>query len=337
MKITKGQDCVEVQIDYNPYYIEQLKILGGRWSKKNRIWCVPLHNYENVVKLFDGPSDLSVKLDDQGKIASIREDMVRQGYSPKTIKAYTSIIGLFLKHTNSSCTRQDINGYLLYLLEEKNSSHSYCNQAVNAIKIYARKFGDVSEDDIIRLQRPKKEKKLPKVMSKEEVKAIFDVVDNIKHKTELMMAYSCGLRVSEVARLKVADIDSKRMVVIVHQGKGRKDRQTMLSENMLDQLRAYYKEYKPREWMFENPNKDGPISIKTLQRVFNNSVKKAGLNKYVTFHSLRHSFATHLLESGVDIRYIQELLGHSSSKTTEIYTHVSLKSIRKIMNPLDTL
>lgn len=208
---------------------------------------------------------------------------------------------------------------------------------MNAIKIYARKYSNIEETEIMKLPRPKKEKKLPKVMSQSEVKAMLDVTENIKHKTELMMAYSCGLRVSEVAALKVLDIDSERMVVIIHQAKGRKDRQTILSKKMLDQLRDYYKEYHPKLWLFENPKRDGPISIRTLQAVFNNAVTKANIKKHVTFHSLRHSFATHLLESGVDLRFIQELLGHSSSKTTEIYTHVSLRSIQNITNPLDTL
>lgn len=153
----------------------------------------------------------------------------------------------------------------------------------------------------------------------------------------LMLAYSCGLRVSEVAEIEVNDIDSSRMLIIIKQGKGRKDRIVSLSSKMLEQLRTYYKLHKPEEWLFEGADKRKHIHIRSLQRVFNNAVKNLNINKEISFHSLRHSYATHLLEAGVDIRYIQELLGHKSCKTTEVYTHVSTKSLRKIPNPLDSL
>ncbi len=336
MNITKGSDCVKVQIDYNPYYVKELKKYGGRWSPVEKIWKVPLGNYDAVVALFQHEFNQRPTSVD-ASIQLVVEDLIRLGYSRKTIKTYSNHLKHFLAFSKGECGVQDINGYMLHLLEEKKSSHSYCNQAINAVKIYARKYSNISEGEIIHLQRPKKEKKLPKVLSQGQIKNIFDQTINVKHKTELMMAYSCGLRVSEVAMLKVTDIDSERMVVIIRQGKGRKDRQTILSEKMLVQLRDYYKGYKPKAWLFENPGKDGPISSRTLQQVFNTAVKKAHITKKVSFHSLRHSFATHLLESGVDLRFIQELLGHSSSKTTEIYTHVSLQSIQKITNPLDTL
>lgn len=336
MNINKCVDCVKVQIEYNPYYVEALKGYGGRWSPDEKLWHVPLGNYESIVALFQHEYN-QPPTSTSDAIKLVVEDLIRLGYSRKTIKNYSNHLKHFLAFSHGECGVNDVNAYMLYLLDEKKSSHTYCNQAINAIKIYARKHSNITESDIIHLKRPKKEKKLPKVMSQSEVKEIFDYTDNIKHKTELMMAYSCGLRVSEVAMLKVNDIDSERMVVIVHQGKGRKDRQTILSDKMLVQLRVYYKIYKPKLWLFENPEKNGPISSRTLQKVFNNAVKKADIKKNVSFQSLRHSFATHLLESGVDLRYIQELLGHSSSKTTEIYTHVSLQSIQKIKNPLDTL
>lgn len=152
-----------------------------------------------------------------------------------------------------------------------------------------------------------------------------------------MIGYSCGLRVSEVCQIKVWDIDVNRMVVRIVQEKGRKDRLTPLSHKMLDQLKVYNEHYHPKEWLFYNPNTFKAMSSRTLQRVFNNSLSKAGIKKPLSFHSLRHSFATHLLELEVDIRYIQEMLGHASSKTTEIYTHVSVQSIQRIKNPLDEL
>lgn len=337
MRVSKESDCVKVEIDFNPYYIEKLKALGGRWIKKEKYWQLPLARYKDVDELFNGikhyefPEEITARMD------SVEGDLIRLGYSQRTIKSYKSHLRLFLSFSNGDCDTGIINRYLRYLLEDRQLSHSHCNQAVNAIKIYARKFTNIAETDIMRLQRPKKEKKLPKVLGSNEVVRILNATNNVKHKTELMLAYSCGLRVSEVANMCIKDIDSDRMVVNNKQSKGRKDRQSILSEKMLDQLREYYKEYRPEYWLFENVNKDGPISMRTLQHVFNDAVKKAGLKKDVTFHSLRHSFATHLLESGVDLRFIQELLGHGSSKTTEIYTHVSIGSIQKIKNPLDQL
>lgn len=339
MKISKEWGFVSVQIDYNPYYVEQLKLLGGKWQAKEKIWHLPPSRYEEVVELFQRNDNRGMvhSRDNNENIHSVMDDLKRLGYSPKTIKSYTNHLKAFLAYSDGVCDLTSINSYLLYLLEVKKTSHSYCNQAVNAIKIYARKFSNIEETEVIKLQRPKKEKKLPKVMSQSEVKRLLEVTINEKHKTALMLAYSCGLRVSEVATMPIKNIDSERMVVIVHQGKGRKDRITLLSEKMLEQLRTYYKEYRPKEWLFENPAKDGPISIRTMQQVFRNSAAKADVRKEATFHSLRHSFATHLLENGTDLRFIQELLGHSSSRTTEIYTHVSRASLNRITNPLDQL
>ena len=337
MEARKSKDCVNVLVPFNTTDKTEMCQIGAKESDEEKILYIPVRQFACVNEL---PGKYYLQSQNSPKIESIRiirDDLTRRGYSPKTIKSYTNCIQRFLFYTHGKCNAALINGYLLYLLEEKSASHSYCNQVVNAVKIYARKFDYITEKDIIQLQRPKKETKLPKVLSKEEIKKILEVTKNIKHKTELMMAYSCGLRVSEVAEMKIQDIDSKRMVVIVRQGKGRKDRQSILSEIMLEQLRDYYKAYRPKEWLFENPERNGPIATRTLQRVFNQSVELAKIRKPVTFHSMRHSFATHLLESGVDLRFIQELLGHSSSKTTEIYTHVSLQSIQKIRNPLDTL
>ena len=174
-------------------------------------------------------------------------------------------------------------------------------------------------------------------MSKQEVKLLFDITKNLKHKTELMVGYSCGMRVGEVAHLKVSDIDFSRQMVHIRQGKGRKDRMVPLSQRLASQLGLYMDMYHPYDYLFENQEGTGPISERTLQTIFNTNYKAAGINKKLSFHSLRHSYATHLLESGVDIRYIQELLGHAHSKTTEIYTHVSTKSLKGIPNPLDQM
>jgi len=271
------------------------------------------------------------------RVKCLKDYLIRKGYSSQTIKNYDNHLVRFLNYSNGYDDYNSVNSYLLYLLNEKKSSHSYVNQAINAIKIDLKLQGKVDDDSIISIVRPKKEKKLPKVLSQEEVKLILDSVKNSKHKTMLMLAYSCGLRVSEVAQMKITDIDSSRMIVLIKQGKGRKDRISILSEKMLIQLREYYKEYKPKMWLFESCDCNSHINPRSIQNVFNAAIKRTGITKTVTFHSLRHSFATHLLESGVDLRYIQELLGHSSSKTTEIYTHVSTKSLHGIINPLDRL
>lgn len=178
---------------------------------------------------------------------------------------------------------------------------------------------------------------MPEILSKGEVKRILAAVDNMKHKAILMLIYSAGLRVSEVVKLKHENIESDRKLIFIKGAKGRKDRYTTLSNVALETLRIYYKSIKPRDWLFPGQKLSGHISTRTVEKLFEDAVKKARIEKHVSVHSLRHSYATHLLESGTDLRYIQELLGHKSSKTTEIYTHVSKKSIGKIVSPLDNL
>jgi len=207
---------------------------------------------------------------------------------------------------------------------------------LSAIKFYYEqilKKGKVLYD----LPRPKKEKKLPNILSQSEVLSILDSVDNIKHKSILFLTYSAGLRVGEVVRLKIDDIDSDRMLIHIRQGKGRKDRYTILSEVALDILREYAYIAKPKDWLFPGGKDNDFLTERSVQKIFATACKKANIKKNVSVHSLRHSFATHLLESGTDLRYIQELLGHSSSKTTEIYTHVTQANLSKIRSPLDRL
>lgn len=175
------------------------------------------------------------------------------------------------------------------------------------------------------------------MLSKEEVARILSSVDNIKHKAILMLVYSAGLRVGEVVRLKPEDIDSKRMLIHVKGSKGRKDRYTMLSGKALEILRKYWKDYRPKKWLFEGSRDEKYLSTRTVEKILEHTCKKAVIRKDVSVHTLKHSFATHLLEDGTDLRYIQEILGHKDGKTTEIYTHVSTKSIGKIRSSLDSL
>lgn len=324
--------------------IQKIKKIGHcNWDQVNKVWIFDRKYYDELQKFMKENERL---IDDTGlrkdyssseRLEIVRKYLVQKGYSENTVRSYLNHLKHFLSSSGNSMLAKDINEYILELLELKECSHSHCNQTINAIKICLKLTQPDQVEELLNLPRPKKEYKIPKVLSPSEVKKILDTTQNVKHKTALMIAYSCGLRVGEVVQLTVKDIDSERMVVLIKQGKGRKDRITNLSPKMLVQLRDYYKLYRPQHWLFENPTKDAPLSSRSLQKVYINSVEKAGIRKATSFHSLRHSFATHLLEAGVDLRYIQELLGHSSSKTTEIYTHVSTKSIQNIVNPLDRL
>jgi len=268
----------------------------------------------------------------------LRKELVSRKYSYKTVKAYIyfnrDFIG-FIRKSSSEINDNDIKEYLFHLAEDKRFTASTLNQAINALKFY---YGTMLRKKFVyEVKRLRKDKKLPVVLSKEEVAKIFDSMDNIKHKAILMLVYSAGLRVGEVVKLKPEHIDCKRMLIHIKGSKDRKDSYTLLSETTLKTLREYWKEYKPTKWLFPGPDKERYITIRTAQRVFEMACEKALIKKDVTIHSLRHSFATHLLENGIDLRYIQELLGHKSSKTTEIYTHVSTKDFARIKNPLDQI
>jgi site-specific recombinase XerD len=260
-------------------------------------------------------------------------------YSEETIRTYRSLFEEFInyyhKHEINSIDENMITAFLRYLVMERKISISYQNQSVNAIKFYyERVLG--GHRKIYTVERPRSEKKLPVVLSVSEVEKILKVTENIKHKAILMLAYSAGLRLSEILNVKLTDIDEERMQIRVEQAKGKKDRYSLLSVRFLEVLKEYYIKYKPKEWLFEGAN-GGKYSSGSIQAIMKDSVKKAGIEKEVSVHTLRHSFATHLLENGTDLRYIQSLLGHSSSKTTDIYTHITTKGFDQIKSPLDKL
>jgi integrase/recombinase XerD len=222
-----------------------------------------------------------------------------------------------------------------YILKHK-FSQAYQNQVVNAVKLFYRKIQHKRLDPEL-IERPRTEKKLPNVLSKEEVKMILEALENLKHKTMLCLIYACGLRRSELLNLKIKDIDSKRGILIIRQSKGKKDRIVPLSEKIIVLLRDYYQIYKPKSYLFEGQQEGTRYSEKSLESVMKKAKQVAKINKPVTLHWLRHSYATHLLECGTDLRYIQELMGHKSSRTTEIYTHVSTKNLQQIRSPFDDL
>ncbi len=260
-------------------------------------------------------------------------------YSESTLKTYTNsfeeFINYFHKHEIDKIDEPMIVAYLRHLVIERKVSGSYQNQAINAIKFYyERVLG--GQRKFYFIDRPLREKTLPVVLSETEVSAIIKATTNIKHKAMLMIAYSAGLRISEVINLKIKDVDSNRMQLRVEQSKGKKDRYTLLSAKTLVVLREYFLAYKPKEWMFEGAKQEA-YTARSLQMVLHQSATKAGIKKKISMHTLRHSFATHLLENGTDLRYIQSLLGHESSKTTEIYTHITTKGFDQIKSPLDKL
>lgn len=267
------------------------------------------------------------------------EKLETMRYSARTIETYKQLFEEFINYYPAKkideITEPEIVAYVRYLVQERGIGSSYQNQAINAIKFYYEKVKGGARR-FYQLERPLKEQKLPTVLSVEEVQAMIKATANLKHKTMIMVCYSAGLRLSELLNLRIKDVDSNRMQLMVKGGKGKKDRYTLLSAKLLPLLRDYYKAYQPTDFLFEGS--DGyQYSERSIQAVVKEALRKANIKKHATVHTLRHSFATHLLENGTDLRYIQTLLGHNSSKTTEIYTHVTSKALSGIRSPLDSL
>ena len=353
-------DRIYVKVPYNPSYIEQLnKLPGKQWDAQQKLWDLPCDKItlDELMTIFQGEiidvaeevfsssvgEYLREKTKEKGQrkdiLESAKKELVMKGMSTRTIKAYIDQIKRFGDYLNvplEQATSDHIYQYILHCIEQGHCSYSYIGQAISALKFfyegYLHKAHFLDE-----LPRPQKVKRLPDILSQEEIHKIFASIENVKHKALMMMVYSSGLRVGEVVRLKIGDIDSKRMLIHIRKGKGQKDRYTMLSKAALTILRDYFKLYKPHIWLFEGEDGDKHLTERTAQRIFEKACTKSGIMKSVSVHTLRHSFATHLLEAGTDLRYIQELLGHTSSKTTEIYTHVSRKDIGRILSPLDRM
>lgn len=268
------------------------------------------------------------------------EELRLRGYSPRTRKVYLGHVRRFLRTASpaGSDGRDDLaeaaRRFLLHLLHDRKRSHSYVNQAISALRFFfAFVLGREAPEG--KLIRPRTERRLPVILSGNEVARLLASVRNRKHRALLMLIYSAGLRVGEVVRLRVRDIDSERMLVHVRQAKGRKDRYVMLSETALRALRDYWREERPADWLFQGARPGRHLTERSVQKVFSTALKRSSIRKRVSVHSLRHAFATHLLESGTDVRFIQELLGHQSTRTTQIYTRVSRRSIGAIQSPLD--
>jgi integrase/recombinase XerD len=301
-----------------------------------RVEFVSMHSESK--KEAPAPNKNAIDKADQLKIRRFKEWMQSKRYSQNTIKTYLLAIRIFLGFFKDKqahqITNEDVVQFNNRYIIKRGYSFSYQNQIVNALKLFFAQMENYTLD-LDALHRPRRIRKLPKVLSKEEVKAILVAHGNSKHRMMLSLVYACGLRSGEWLNIKPGDIDSRRGIIFIRQGKGRKDRIVPLPQKLLDPLRDYYKAYRPTHWLFEGQKPGTRYSPKSLQSVLKQAVNKAGIRKKVTLHWLRHSYATHLLESGTDLRYIQELLGHKSSRTTEIYTHVSTKNIQDIKSPFD--
>ncbi|MBM7556311.1 site-specific tyrosine recombinase/integron integrase [Halanaerobacter jeridensis] len=342
LRIEKLEGQLAVKFDYSERKIKKIKEINKReWAPKARAWLVP-YDYDILEQLKEKFVNeriiISSALENELVINELKNQLNLEGYSEKTEKVYMSHIRQFARFINKKLSRvtdAEIKDYLLDLLDQ-DLSHSFVNQGISAIKFLAREVLDNKDISVV-LSRPQKEKKLPEVLSKKEVAKILDSLDNPKHKTILYVVYSAGLRVSEVVKLKMDDINSDRMLIKINQGKGRKDRYTILSESCLKQIKMYHQLYQPEKRLFPGGKEGEHLTTRSVQRIFKKACRKANITKDVSVHTLRHSFATHLLEQGTDLRYIQKLLGHKSSTTTEIYTHVSKRDIANIESPLDNL
>jgi site-specific recombinase XerD len=270
----------------------------------------------------------------------MREDMIMRGFAQNTMEDYLRHCRSFAKHfmrSPADMGEKEVREFLLYLTEEKNASaHLYKAYLVSFKFLYTH---TLNRPEVVKdIPYPKTPKTLPVVLSRTEVISILGALTNLKHKAILVTTYSAGLRISETLHLKKSDIDSERMRIRVDQGKGKKDRYSMLSLLNLTLLREYYKEKQPQgDWLFPGQKPEKPLGYAAARMIFVNAIKKAGIRKRVTLHALRHSFATHLLENGTDIRFVQALLGHASIKSTVRYLHVSNKYIEKIESPWDSL
>ena len=371
--VHKSEARIKLVYDWDPKLNEKLKsIQGRRWSKTFGAWHVGVRFTPELLNIqfagnihfawmpegagklnpFGGNSiveriiplpkpRIKVSMTEEQKVehAKMKEQMQLENKAQNTIRTYLSQIKLFWMYYQDKPTHEiseaEIRRYLLYLVNERKVSESYHNQAINAIKFYYERILGWQPKGYY-VQRPVASKRLPTVLAKEEVQDLLSVLTNLKHKAALSLMYSAGLRAGELLNLKMSDLDSDRMIIFIRKGKGKKDRTTILSPKVLELLREYYIEYKPSFWLFEG-EKGGRYSQRSLQQVFQRAKASAGILKAGGTHTLRHSFATHMLEAGVDLRYIQALLGHESSETTEIYTHVSTRYLREIKSPIEDI
>jgi integrase/recombinase XerD len=344
----KDPERIGVRLPYHESWVNLLRTIpGSYWHSSERLWSVPV-SIESLMALRNAfPSDqlvfepsLESYLKSIVDLERARRELRLRNYSHKTIKSYLSCLRIFVDFFRPRHVRElvesDIRRYLLYLIEKRQLASSSVNQTINAIQFL---YHEVYRQPVTMrgIPRPKRSKRLPVPLSRQELKRLFDAKSNIKHKALLMLAYSGGLRVGEVVALRPEDVDSDRMMLRIRGGKGAKDRYTLLGNAALETLRRYWRKDRPTRWLFPGQKPDRHLSVRSAEEIFEDACRAAGITKHATFHSLRHSFASHLLEDGVDLRAIQELMGHVSLKTTEVYLHVTKRRIQQIHSPVDRL
>ncbi|WPR76528.1 site-specific integrase [Algoriphagus sp. NG3] len=356
---------IKLIFGYHADFIKHIKTIPyASWDSKNKWWSIPYsEQFLEEVKANAARLELNftLEMEPPKKPGAVRlkpkqvsfyktcptaykEKLTALRYSPNTAKSYIPLfeefINYFPKEDLDSLDDRHVMEFSRYLVTERKVSSSYQNQAINAIKFYFEKVLG-GKRKLYFVERPRKEQTLPTVCSVEEIQQILSRIRNIKHKAILSLIYSAGLRISELVELPIHAIDSDRMQIHIKNAKGKKDRYTILSKKILELLRAYFIKEKPHYWLFEGigSTKENPVqySTRSIQSILDKALKQTGITKHVTVHTLRHSFATHLLENGTDLRYIQSLLGHSNSKTTEVYTHITTKGFNQIISPLDKL
>jgi integrase/recombinase XerD len=319
---------------------------GKAWVDASQVFSREKKTINNPSKTLSSATKTKIMLpplsqEGEDRINQFRDWLRSSRYSESTFSTYSDGLKIFFRFCANRSPQEISNIDLInfnnqYILKYGYSA-SFQNQVINAIKLYFRKIEN-RVLDIESIKRPRKEHRLPNVLSKEEIADLIKAAEaNIKHQAMLSLIYSCGLRRSELINLKIPDVDSRRGLLIIRNAKGKKDRVTPLSDKVVELLRNYYRQYRTKIYLFEGWNRGEKYSDRSLEEVLKKYIKLAGINKPVTLHWLRHSYATHLLENGTDLRYIQEILGHKSSRTTEIYTHVSTKQLQKIRSPFDDL
>lgn len=357
----RNQSCLFFYFHYNLTLVSRLRNFPGRkFSKSKGAWYIEdrpdsltrlrvfFQGYAHVELDENTTDNRSIKAPTLPPLSSAQVEMVEalrrymrvRRYSAASIHSYTEGLSVFLrfcgKEEPGAISHEDLERFNdEYIIKPKRSA-SYQNVVINAIKLFVNTF-TTSRIDPEMLERPRKAFRLPVIFSKEEVQELLKNTTNLKHKCMLTLIYSCGLRSGELINLKIGDVDSRRMVIHIRDAKGSKDRYVPLSQKLLPLLREYYKMYKPKEYLFNGGEGYGQYTRTSLQRVFHQAVHRTGIKKKARLHNLRHSYATHLLEQGVNLRYIQELLGHNSPKTTQIYTLVSSENSRRVVSPLDDL
>jgi len=352
---------LRILFPYHPDTVERIKTIGGRrWHRKEKCWSVP-HTEEAIAALqclfgqmpsrsFSRPDKRpgpiakkrwqQLTVDEQGLITRVEEEMTLRGYSPRTRKCYRNHVLRFRRQFASveldAIAEDEIRQYLLMLIEQQQVSRSYHNQVISALKFLFDKVLRRPKT-LAQIPRPRRERKLPTVISGQAIQAMLNTVSNSKHRLLLVLMYSAGLRVGEVVRLRPEDLDPQRQLIRVGAAKGNKDRYTVLAKLVNQLMTTYVETYQPAKWLFPGPKPGSHLTERTVQKIVEKAREKAGIPQHATAHTLRHSFATHLLEAGTDLQYIQELLGHQSPKTTQIYTHVSQRDLGRIRSPADSL